>query len=102
MLTAEQIAQLEAAPLSESRNRVKRARDIAKLQQLRVCRAVGLSQPYLSAIERGDYRELPLETCRSLSGFYGCAIEVLFPAPSSDEADASQLVLPMVRGAARR
>jgi DNA-binding XRE family transcriptional regulator len=102
MLTPEQVTRLEAEPF-ESRNRVKRARDIAKLQQLRVCRAVGLSQPYLSAIERGDYSELPLETCRTLATFFGCAIEVLFPAASeADDTDASQLVLPIARRAVGR
>lgn len=78
MLSREQIEELLNEPM-DAVNRVRRARERLKLLQADVSARTRLSQPYLSAIERGDYSELPLETSRTLANFFGCAIEFLFP-----------------------
>lgn len=86
MLTPEQIDQLTTEPL-EGANRVRRAREMAKQTQVDVCGALKISQPYYSAIERGDYREMPLETSRLLALYFGCSIEILFPAREEAHAE---------------
>jgi transcriptional regulator with XRE-family HTH domain len=86
MLTPEQIEALQAEPL-QGANRVRRARELAEQTQVQVCAALKLSQPYYSAIERGDYREMPLETSRTLAQHFGCSIEVLFPAREEAHAE---------------
>ncbi len=84
MLTPEQIAALRAEPL-DGRNKVKQARTLLGVTQVELATRVGHSQPYISSIELGQYSvdALPLETTRRLAGFFGCAIEDLFPAPAA-------------------
>jgi transcriptional regulator with XRE-family HTH domain len=94
MLSSEQILELLSEPM-DAVNRVRRAREKLKLLQFDVCARTRLSQSYLSAIERGDYSELPLETSRTLAQFFGCAIEFLFPPV--DVADRDQPALPFAR-----
>ena len=94
MLSSEQIQQLLNAPM-DGVNRVRRARELLKLLQSDVCARTRLSQPYLSAIERGSYSELPLETSRILATFFGCPIESLFPA--IEAVDLDQPALPFAR-----
>lgn len=48
--------------------------------QVQLAAAIGKRQNYISAIARGQYSELPLETSRALARAFGCAIEDLFPA----------------------
>lgn len=95
MLTAEQVERLREE-LLEGPNKVRRAREIAKLLQSDVCSSTGLSQPYYSAIERGDYGDLPLETSRTLADYFCCPIEVLFP-PRDRAVTRDQPPLPFVR-----
>lgn len=78
-------------------NKVRLARQMLeatlerKLQQKDVVEALGLEAlglaasatagaTWLSDIERGDYKDVPLEKARVLAEFFGCAIEDLFPA----------------------
>ncbi len=84
MLTAEQIEALRAEPLA-GRNKVKHARQLVGVTQVELAAVVGHSQSYISSIEQGQYSvdALPLETTRRLAGFFGCAIEDLFPAPAA-------------------
>lgn len=56
------------------------------LKQSDVAAATGFTSPQLSDIERGDYKDVPLENCRRLADFFGCAIEDLFP-PRVAEGD---------------
>jgi len=79
--TPEQIAAIRAMPLGAMRNKVRLARTILGLKQGDVADAIGITAPYLSDIESGKYKDLPLESVlRPLSDYFGCAIEDLFPA----------------------
>lgn len=80
-LTTEQVDALRSVPLGTMRNKVRIARMMLELKQGQVAEAIGVSAPYLSDIERGAYKDLPLESVlRPLSDYFGCAIEDLFPA----------------------
>lgn len=79
MLNAAQIKELRAAKLT-GKNKVLKARELAKQTQAELAEALGITQAYVSAIERNVYGDLPLETTRSFSDHFGCAIEDLFPA----------------------
>lgn len=95
MLTDAQVEELRGEAL-DTVNRVRRARELAELLQADVCAATGLSQPYYSAIERGDYGDLPLETSRVLADYFCCPIEVLFP-PRPRALVRDQPALPFIR-----
>lgn len=82
MLTARQINHLVNEPTS-GRNRLQLARTLAGLTQVEMSAAIGLTQPHISTLERGDYSDLPLETARRIAAFFGCGIEDLFPAKVS-------------------
>lgn len=71
---------LRSAPLGSLANKVKLARTLLGLKQGDVADAIGMKAAYLSGIERGDYKGIPIETARPLAEFFGCAIEDLFPA----------------------
>lgn len=49
------------------------------MKQAELARVLGIQPPNLSDIERGEYKDLPLETTRRLSDFFGVLIEDLFP-----------------------
>lgn len=86
-LTPEQIHALRSVPLAGMPNKVRLARMMLGLRQAFVANEVGVKAPYLSDIERGEYKDVPLESVlRPLSEFFGCTIEDLFP---SREAVAS-------------
>lgn len=79
MLTATQINYLVNEP-APGRNRLQLARTLAGLTQVEMSAALGITQPHISSLERGDYSDLPLETARKIAEFFGCGIEDLFPA----------------------
>lgn len=60
-------------------NLVFAARKLAGVTQLEVVAATKIQQAQLSAIERGAYSQLPIETARKLAIYFGAPIEVLFP-----------------------
>lgn len=78
-LTPEQIEALRSVPLASQPNKVRLARHMLHLRQGEVASAVGVAAAQLSDIERGDYKDIPLEKSRALAEFFGCAIEDLFP-----------------------
>jgi DNA-binding XRE family transcriptional regulator len=61
-------------------NKVRLARTMLAINQAHVARMAGFTNPQLSDIERGEYKDIPLENSRALSDFFGCQIEDLFPA----------------------
>lgn len=78
MLTPEQITALLL--LSPSPNRVKAAMAIAGVTQVQVAQALGITQPAVSDVAIGNYSRLALDTARSFANYFGCSIDVLFPA----------------------
>lgn len=79
MLTPEQIEQLRrSAPTGK--NRLDEAMRMAGLTQEALADVLGITQPYVSRLERGAYQDIPLEMCRRIADVFGCAIEDLFPA----------------------
>ena len=80
-LTLDQLDALRAVPLGTMPNKARLARMLLKNIKARdVAKATDMTSPQLSDIERGEYKDIPLEKTRALAEFYGCAIEVLFPA----------------------
>lgn len=79
-LTTEQIDALRLLPLDDAPNHVRTARRMLKVRQNVLAEACGFHGSQLSNIERGEYSDIPLENTRKLAGYFGCAIEDLFPA----------------------
>lgn len=79
MLNREQIRALQAAPINGQRNRLRVALALAGIRQVDVSEATGITQANLSDIVNGKYSAITLETTRKLAGYFGCAIEDLFP-----------------------
>jgi len=81
MLTAEHIAELRRSKPS-NRNRLVKAMELANVTQVELAEAVGSTQPRISSICNGRFREdgLALETTRRFAEFFGCDIDDLFPA----------------------
>lgn len=79
-LTPEQVHALRSVPLGSMPNKVRLARTMLGLKQSEVAEAAGFSHPQLSDIERGEYKDIPLENSRIIAGIFGCHIEDLFPA----------------------
>jgi transcriptional regulator with XRE-family HTH domain len=80
-LTNEQVAALRATPLGSMPNKVRLARTLIGARAGDVAKAIGITAPYFSDIERGEYKDIPLESVlRPLSDLFGCRIEDLFPA----------------------
>lgn len=77
--TPEQRLALQSVPLGAMPNKVRLARTMLKLSQAEVARACGFTSPQLSDIERGGYKDIPLENSRKLADLFGVAIEDLFP-----------------------
>lgn len=78
MLTQDQLNALKISPGGP--NRVRLAMSLAGVTQVQLAQALGVSQPYISAIVRGSCPRLPLEITRRLAQHFGCSIEDLFPA----------------------
>lgn len=95
-LTSEQLLALRSLPKGTALNKVRLARTLAELKQNELAEATGFTSPQLSDIERGEYKDIPLENSRRLAEFFGCRIEDIFPprevesAPAGDE-DRRQL-----------
>lgn len=87
-LTTEQLAALRTFPLGPLPNKVRLARTLIGEKQNVVAAALGFSNPQLSEIERGEYKDIPLENARPLSEYFGCRIEDLFPARDQERATA--------------
>lgn len=79
-LTSQQLADLKAAPIPESGNRVGLALQLAGLTQLEAAAITGESQPYISDVARGRYQTITLAKAYKFATLFGCAIEDLFPS----------------------
>lgn len=79
VLSPEDLKKLRRSPVN-GKNRVKLAMDLAGMKQVQVAAALGRNQGYVSAIVRGAYADMPLETSRKWADLFGCYIEDLFPA----------------------
>ena len=78
-LTAGQLDALRSIPVGNALNKVRLARTLCELKQTEVATATDFTSPQLSDIERGEYKDIPLENSRRLAQFFGCAVEDLFP-----------------------
>lgn len=79
-LTPEQVSALRSVPLGAMPNKVRLARTMLDEQATDVARTLHFLKSQLSDIERGEYKDIPLEKTRALADYFGCAIEDLFPA----------------------
>lgn len=79
MLTATQLRTLRAAP-NDGPNKIRLAMFAAGVTQVELEHAIGLPQPYISAIIRGKSRRLPLSTARKFADYFKCSVDDLFPA----------------------
>jgi DNA-binding XRE family transcriptional regulator len=86
MLSRKQLRELREAPLVGS-NKLRKAIDLAEKTQVDVAAAVGITQSYVSLIERGERTNVTLELARLIAGYFGCDVDDIFPA--SEEAKAS-------------
>lgn len=78
MLSEQQLVILRSEPAA---NRVAKAILLAGVTQTVLAEAVGLTQPYVSDVARGQYQTITVENARKFARFFGCGIEDLFPAP---------------------
>jgi DNA-binding XRE family transcriptional regulator len=79
-LTSEQLKRLRQAPAEDGRNRVRMARELAKMTQVQLAAALGVTQSSLSDLERQRYGGTTVDTARKFAEFFGCHIEDLFPS----------------------
>ena len=84
-LTKAQLKRLRATEPATG-NRIEAARRMLGLTQIELAEATGRSQVYISAVERGKYRTVTVDSARPFASAFGCSIEDLFP---SSEAVAS-------------
>lgn len=77
-LTVEQLARLRDGAAEP--NRLGAAMRLAEVTQVGLAQSVGLTQSHISEIKNGNYRRLPIDTAAKLAGYFGCAIEDLFPS----------------------
>jgi transcriptional regulator with XRE-family HTH domain len=83
-LTREQVRQLRREPLlMKHTNKVRRARELAKLTQVELAAALGIAQGRVSKIETGPSETLELGTARQVANYFGVPIEMLFPGPDA-------------------
>lgn len=81
-LTKAQLRRLRASGAAHG-NRIEAARRELRLTQLDMEAQSGIKQNYISAVERGNYRTVTVDSARKFADFFGCAIEDLFPAEES-------------------
>lgn len=67
-------------------NKVRIAMAMLDVAQTDIIEATGFSQPYVSDIVRGRFKNISVDNARKFAEFFGCQIEDLFP---SKEALAS-------------
>ena len=82
-LTPRQLADLRRQPLGEAGNKVRAARLLAKWKQTALAAVLGLSQTYVSDVERGRNQTVTVALAHRFAEAFGCQIEDLFPDKSS-------------------
>lgn len=78
-LTKAQLRRLQQTEAAHG-NRVEAARRMLNLSQLAMQEQAGIRQTYISAVERGNYRTVTVDSARRFAEFFGCTIEDLFPS----------------------
>lgn len=79
-LTAAQLRDLRRADSSGTGNRLAKAIDLVDVTQAELAAAVGVAQPYVSAVALGKHATITVENAHKFADYFGCAIEDLFPA----------------------
>lgn len=79
-LTPDQLTALRAVPLGAMPNKLRIAMALAGANQIEICDETGYAAPSMSRLVTGRYQDASLDTCRKIAGYFGCAIEDLFPA----------------------
>lgn len=79
-LTAKQLNELRSSPVTETGNRLGRAIKISGVSLSAIHDETELSVSYISDTARGRYRTITVDNASKLAGFFGCAIEDLFPS----------------------
>lgn len=74
------LRKLRKTPTPATGNRLRLAMELAGLTQLQLAAEIGLGQPYISAVARGQFETITVENAHIFARFFGCAIEDLFPA----------------------
>lgn len=78
MLTRSKLRTLRKSPTST--NRLRAAMSLAQVTQTQVAEAIGIAQSQVSEDAAGKFSEISLDKARAYAGYFGCAIEDLFPA----------------------
>ncbi len=84
-LTPQQRRELLKSNVGASGNRIAKAKELAGLTQAELADQIGLTQPYVSDVERGRHTTITLDNARKFADFFGCSIEDLFPSRSTQE-----------------
>jgi transcriptional regulator with XRE-family HTH domain len=83
-LTAEQLAELRAASVGDSGNRVQTALDLLHLTQTACAGMLDMKVSYVADVARGRWQTITVENAHKFAELFGCAIEDIFPARTSD------------------
>ena len=86
LLTPEQLTALRAVPPEVGANRLRVAMALTEASQGELVEATGFTQPYVSDVLRGRFKDITVGNATKFAEFFGCQIEDLFP---SREAIAS-------------
>jgi transcriptional regulator with XRE-family HTH domain len=78
-LTRQQLVALRSAPIPASGNRVAAAMKALDLTQAVLAEAIGVTQPYVSAVATGRHSTITVENAVKFAEFFGCSVEDLFP-----------------------
>ena len=78
-LTSKHLRQLRDSPL-DGWNRVARAIELSGVTQMDIADAIGVPQPYVSAVARQLYQTITVENAHKFADYFGCTIDDLFPA----------------------
>lgn len=83
-MTHKQLKELRAAPVPESGNRITIACELTGRTQMDCSRQTGLTPQYVSDMARGRFRNISIDNARKFATFFGCHIEDLFPATTTE------------------
>lgn len=99
MLNIDQLTELRESPAAP--NRLVKAMALDGKTQVEVAAAVGVGQPHISDICKGNYKKLPLDVAQRLASLFGpdCTVDDLFPLPLvlREKPDRRALDSPMRR-----
>lgn len=79
-LTDEQVRTLLETTVGASGNRIAQAMELLEVTQSAVADATGLNQQYVSDVYRGANGTIGVDNAHKFAQYFGCTIEILFPA----------------------